>query len=207
MLPPVGMGSISPQIYQADNNPAENINNLLNEAKEAFNSTAAELSAAATTSSSEMTQLIQDGARTLNRKEVGKKTEDSDHAHAQLAKNEEGKNKQKVSETNNMQLAMSMMGEIEKKSRKKSKLETTLEELAALEGLISMEDLDEEERAELEAFFENMGKVKRQKGKLRQLEDQEENYERLLKEKEEKEEKEKQKKQQQSQQQQQQPEE
>ncbi len=63
---------------------------------------------------------------------------------------------------------------LEKSKRKKSKWEEKMDEMAALEGQIAMDQLNGEEKSVFQEFFDNMAKIKQLRSKLKQLEKQEE---------------------------------
>jgi hypothetical protein len=69
--------------------------------------------------------------------------------------------------------------EVEKK-RKKKKFEEKLEMLAKLEGQFDLSQLTNEEQEVVEQFFQNLSVIKRFKGQLKFLEDQEIYYQGLL---------------------------
>ncbi len=74
--------------------------------------------------------------------------------------------------------ALLQTDEVDKKrKKKKTKFEEKLEELEGLEGLIDKNQLPDEDRQELEKLFDNLARIKQSKAKLKQLEDQEEQYE------------------------------
>lgn len=62
---------------------------------------------------------------------------------------------------------------VEKGKRKKSKWEEKMDEMAALEGQIAMDQLKGEEKGIFQEFFDNMAKIKQLRAKLKQLERQE----------------------------------
>lgn len=182
------------QIHQANVASQEAINKLLEGAKETVKDTMEALRSGMTEGIHSETSVIDDKeAGSVNKRQLGRKSDDIESAHHNLVQKDMAQKSRSVREMGQAQLGLGLAQEIEKKTRKKTKLEETIEELAALEGLMDLEALSEAEKKELEEFFNNVSRLKKMKSKLNYLEEQEEIEEEKLRQQEERERRKKQK--------------
>jgi hypothetical protein len=66
---------------------------------------------------------------------------------------------------------------VDRTKRKKTKWEEKMDEMAALEGQLAMDQLQGEEKGIFQEFFDNMARIKSLRAKLKQLEQKEEEIE------------------------------
>ena len=172
-------------IHQANVASQESVNKLLEKAKDSVQEEIAN-------HRSEMHDQMQTEnsvfdskeAGSVNKKQLGKK-DDTDTTHQNLTQKDTAQKARGIQEMSQAHLGLGLAQEVEKKRRKKSKMEETIEALASLEGSMDLDALSESEKKELEEFFSNVSRMKKMKAKLQYLEDQEELMEEALRKEDE----------------------
>lgn len=174
------------QIHQADVKSSEAINKLLENAKDTIQDEIATHRSDLSEQLQNETSVIDDKeAGSVNKKQLGRKNDDADSAHHSLIQKDTAQKARGIQELSQSQLGLGLAQEVDKKRRKKTKLEETIEALAELEGSMDLDALSEAEKKELEEFFNNVSRMKKMKSKLQYLEDQEELMEEALRKEEE----------------------
>lgn len=163
----LGVGGISNQssgISNSSSNQAQTISNEINALKTDLTILVDELSA---------------GQSTLGTKQADQNQSQQGTSHTQSKQTEQTSNQHIPEEA----LAAFISDEEDKKvkKRKKSKLDEKLEMLMGLESLIMDAEIeDEDDRAAVEQFFNNMTRIRNMRGRLKQLEETEKRYEEQL---------------------------